>query len=529
VLEALLLSSLVLTLVFLLQWRFGFNWADEGWLWYGSQRTALREVPLRDFFSYDPGRYYWSAFVFKIFGGNGFFEQLVANYLFGTIGLTLTYMAMIHAGMGRWWRISILLLLGTISGFPRHKIYEQTLSLVAVAAVAFLFAAPQRLKRWLLLGVLTGLAAFIGRNSGLFCLIASVLAFGLLRRRRASPAVARVCTAFGAGIIIGYSPMIFMIVFVHNFFHPFFQSVLLTPHWAWSLPIPFPWHVHLHSLHGVDLLQARAVSWLCIAVPVTYAFLLWRAFRSDVQLSPVESLAVSASCAGAGFLFHAFYTADFFHIAQGVVAFVVAGGAFSTHLWHTGARRSSLAVFCLLAPLALACWIPMEPLFQYSRTKARAPDEVRRINIGGDNFDVPAKQAAVMETVANSFRNCGAHDGGFLAAPYYPGLYASLGTRSPLWDTYFLWHRDEETQKAEIAALQEYHTSLVLLNAASPMNGREGLKFENTNPMLLQYIVSHYARSDLKLPDGFDLYYSPQDCKNAVPTTLRESKRPSDD
>ncbi len=519
-----MLSSLVLITVFLLQWRYGFNWADEGWLWYGSQRTALAEVPLRDFFSYDPGRYYWSAFVFKIVGNNGFFEQLLANYLFATIGVALTYLAMLHAGMGGMWRLSILLLLGLVSGFPRHKIYEQTLSLLAVAAIAFLFAAPQRLKRWLLLGALTGLAVFVGRNSGLFCLIAGVIAFGLLSKRSSRPAVAPVCAAFGIGMILGYAPMIFMFIFVHNFFRPFFQSVLLTPHWAWSLPIPFPWHVHLNSLHGIDLLQARAVSWLCIAVPLTYALLMWRAVRSNTQLSPVESLAVGASCAGAGFLVHAFYTADFFHIAQGVVPFVVAGGAFSAHLWHTGARRSSLAVVCLLASLVLACWLPMEPLVQYFRAETRAPDGVRQINIGGDSFTVPVQQAAVMETVANLFRNCGAHDGGFLAAPYYPGLYAYLGTRSPLWDTYFLWHRPEEIQKTEIAALREYPTSLVLLNAASAMNGREGLKLENTNPNLLQYIVSHYQPSDLKLPGGFELYYSPQECKNAAPTTLPESK-----
>ena len=75
--EAVLLSAVASLTVFSLQWRYGFNLGDEGWLWYISQRTALGDVPLRDFFSYDPGRYYWTAGVFKLLGRSGFFEQLL--------------------------------------------------------------------------------------------------------------------------------------------------------------------------------------------------------------------------------------------------------------------------------------------------------------------------------------------------------------------------------------------------------------------------------------------------------------------
>jgi hypothetical protein len=89
VVEAALFSVAIASLVFALQWRYGFNWGDEGWLWYISQRTALGQVPVRDIFSYDPGRYYWTAAVFKALGKNGLFEQLVANYLFGAVGLVL--------------------------------------------------------------------------------------------------------------------------------------------------------------------------------------------------------------------------------------------------------------------------------------------------------------------------------------------------------------------------------------------------------------------------------------------------------
>src|SRR5439155_4875547 len=91
--EAFLLSFLVAGTVFLVQWRYGFNWGDEGLLWYISQRTALGQVPLLDFFSYDPGRYYWSAAVFKLLRRDGLFEQIVANDAFGLLGLIAAYIA----------------------------------------------------------------------------------------------------------------------------------------------------------------------------------------------------------------------------------------------------------------------------------------------------------------------------------------------------------------------------------------------------------------------------------------------------
>src|SRR5436305_1198625 len=125
--EAVLLGAAVSLTVFALQWRYGFLWSDEGWLWYISQRTALGQVPLRDFFSYDPGRYYWSAVVFKLSGSSGLYQQILADYLFAIVGVAIACFVMIRAGLHRSWRIAILLLLGVVIGFPRHKIYEQAL------------------------------------------------------------------------------------------------------------------------------------------------------------------------------------------------------------------------------------------------------------------------------------------------------------------------------------------------------------------------------------------------------------------
>jgi len=514
--EAVVASALVSLAVFLIGWRYGFNLGDEGWLWYVSKRTALGDVPYRDFFSYDPGRYYWSAAIFKLLRHDGFYEQLLANYLFAIIGLALVYFAMCRAEMTRTWRILVLLLIAIVIGFPRHKIYEQTWSLIATAAAAAVFRAPERMKRWLALGVVIGLAAFFGRNSGVFCLVAAGLSFLILEIRGHAPPLRKALGAVGLGILIGYLPVIILIAAVPGFRSPFFQSVLFTPHLAWSLPIPFPWRVHLRGLKGMDLLQARAVSWLCVAVPLTYAGLLLGGIRRRSALAGDEILAIAASCAGAGFLIHAFYTADFFHIAQGVVPFVVAAGAFSAHLWRRGEHRWSGFAFSCLLVLVAACWIPMEPAFAHLRSEAHPP-EAEQIAIHGRFFEVPREQAEIMRTAERAFKDCGAGDGGFFTAPYYPGLYAFLNTRSPVWDTYFLWPRSEEIQQAEIEALERNRTALVLLNREFAINGRESLKLSRTNPKLAEYVATHFEPSRENLPQGFELYFDPRQCSQIGP------------
>ena len=510
VIEAVIFGLLVAGTVFLVQWRYGFNWGDEGWLWYISQRTVLGQVPVRDIFSYDPGRYYWTAAVFKALGKDGLFEQLIANYLFGAVGLVITYIAMARIGVSRGWRVAILVLLGVVLGFPRHKIFEQSLSLVAAAGIAFILSGPDRMKRWFIYGVPAGLAAFIGRNSGLYFAIAAVLAFLLLRISGSRTASLRSVGALLGGIAIGYSPIFFMMLRFRGFASAFLDSVLLTLNWSWGLRIPFPWHSHASGLHGLDAWQLRAVSWLCLAVPITYALVVW--YGSRTHASRPLTLATGASLAGIPYLHHAFYHADFFHIAQGIVPFVVAGGVFSCHLWVQSRRRWSLACFSVLVLLVLACWLPMEPLAQHLRAKANAPQSVDGIKIDGRDFEVPAQQAQVMRAVDAAFHSCAAADGSFLEAPYYPGLYAFLKTRAPSWDVYYLWPRSDDVQKKEIAALIQNRTSLVLLNRDASFDGQEWLKIGNTNPKLVEYLSSEYARTRTKLPQGFELDVRPQSC-----------------
>jgi len=502
------------SLIFFAQWHYGFNWSDEGLLWYGSQRTALGEVPLRDFFSYDPGRYYWTAAVFKVFRGDGLFEQNMADDLFGLLGLLACYVAMSRLGINRAWRAAMLFLLAVMLGFPRYKIYEQVLSLFSAVGIAFLLSSRPNPRRWCIFGVLTGLAAFVGRNSGVYLAVAAILALMLLKSAGEKLHRGKLLAALSAGVIAGYLPMLYMLGRVKGFAAAFFQSLsVVNP--QIPLPIPFPWHRNAIGLHGLDLLQVTAVSLLCLIVPLMYGYLILRWWTAKANFDGAYRLACGASIAGLPYLHHAFSRADFFHIAEAILPFGLAAGAYAVHLWNLKKQRLALTVFLSSATLIVLAWLPREPAISYLRTVAKNPALVEQIEISGRNFEVPSFQAEIMRATRDAFQKCGCSNGNFLAAPHYPGMYAFLQTRAPFWEVYYLFRRNEDFQARHLDALVKNGTSLVLINPQATVDGLERLRIGGTYPKLLPYIRDHFQHLEtVPLPDGFEIYYLPGKCPN---------------
>ncbi len=66
----------------------GLNLADEGHLWYATLQTSAGGVPIRDFRSYDPGRYLWAAGCASLLG-SGIVGLRHANAVFQALGLFL--------------------------------------------------------------------------------------------------------------------------------------------------------------------------------------------------------------------------------------------------------------------------------------------------------------------------------------------------------------------------------------------------------------------------------------------------------
>ena len=486
----------------------GLGLADEGLLWYLSQRTALGELPIRDYFSYDPGRYYWSALLFKIFRGDGLFDQIVADYLFGLIGLFVAYLTMCRSGMSRAWRIATLVLLGVALGFPRHKIYEQTLSLIAVASVTFVLIDPTKWKRWFYFGIATGLAAFFGRNSGVYFVLAAIITVAWIRVVVGSFPRAKVIAAYIPGVVIGYFPMFAMVIGFKGFAAAFWQSILYTPKWQVPLPVPFPWRLHALGIYGNP---AIVTSILFILAPLAYALFLLYSLRLGprAHVDRAQLLVVGASISGVSYVHHAFSHADFPHLAQALPPLLLACGAFCQYLFGHG-KRLALVSFVALSGLVLISWLPWEPGLNYFRF----PGHFVKVEIHGKQFEVLKGDAQLMLAADAAYHHCGSLDGSFLAIPIYPGLYAFLKTRAPFRDLYLLSPRSEDFQNQSISALIKNRTSVALVNE-NPLGPLGERRLSRTYPLLLQYILTHFQRVNVTLPYGNEMYENPNYCGTA--------------
>src|SRR5437764_1613083 len=161
------LVALVLTgALFFVQRRIDWNPSDEGFLWYGAVRTAHGGVPLRDFRSYDPGRYYWAAAWAKVLG-DGILALRLSTALFQACGLFCGLLAARRTVKSRWGLALVgVLLLVWMS--PRHKLFEPAMTMAAVLVGVRLLERPS-LRRSFGAGVLVGLAGILGKNHGLYC------------------------------------------------------------------------------------------------------------------------------------------------------------------------------------------------------------------------------------------------------------------------------------------------------------------------------------------------------------------------
>lgn len=475
----------------------GFSLWDEGYLWYGVQRVMLGEVPLRDFMSYDPGRYYWSATLMKLWGDNGIMALRSAVAVFQALGLFVGLMLITRVAKKNvlYVLLSTIVLLAWM--FPRHKLFDISLSIFSISTLTMLIQNPTS-RRYFGAGMYAGLAAVFGRNHGMYCVVASIGAIIWLNIKCTSgPSLVKGCVIWVAGVITGYTPMLFMILLVQGFAVSFWDSILFLFEIKATnlpLPIPWPWLVNFNLLSLCDSIYHVLVGFFFIAIIIygTVA-IIWTVWKKveDKDISPVL---VATAFLALPYAHVAYSRADVSHLAQGIFPFLIACLTFLA----MQPAKLKWPLIILLCGASITVW-------KYNGWQCGGNERCTEIKVSSSLLEVNADTAnaiALLRMLAAQY----APDGqSFIVTPFWPGAYALLERRSPLWEIYALFPRSKTFEHTEIERIKTARPAFVMILDHS-IDGRDELRFRNTHPLTYQYIINNFERLPGTLNPAYHIY-----------------------
>jgi hypothetical protein len=477
-LQILALAISVVFVLFIWQGNKGFNLWDEGFFWYGAQRVMVGEVPIRDFMAYDPGRYYWSAAFMSLSGNNGIMTLRIAAALFQAMGLFVGLLLIARSEI-RQSLIYLLLSAITLGAwmFLYYKVYDITLSILLIGALTFLIQNPTS-KRYFVSGLCVGLAAIFGRNHSLYGVAGSIGSIVWLHIKRVnSPEFIKGLALWATGVGVGLTPILCMALIIPGFAAAFLESVrFLFEIKATNLPlqIPWPWLVDFASVPFGEAIREVLVGLFFIGIIVFgLVSVIWVVIQR-LYGKKVSPTLVAASFLALLYAHYAYSRADDAHLSFGIFPLLIGCLA----LLATQLAKVKWPLALILCGASLWVTIVHQPGWQ-SWTNRWA-----NIEISGDNLLIDPATASDVELLRKLAHQYAPEGRSFIAAPFWPGAYALMGRKCPMWEIYALFPRGESFQRDEIERIKMAKPGFVLIYDFR-LDGREALRFQNSHTLLL--------------------------------------------
>ncbi len=487
----------LLVTVSLFSWQcdIGFSLRDESYLWYGVQRVLAGEVPIRDFMSYDPGRYYWSALFLYLRGDDGVIATRIGIAAFQGIGLVVALWLLQPLEKEGWQRLIFIILASLVLlvwMFPRHKIFDVCISIFSIAALKFLLDKPS-LSRYYITGIYIGLIAIFGRNHavyGLFSFLAALvwIEYGHFFKKAFWVKIG----FFALGVVTGYMPMLLMIGFTPGFYEVFWEGVaeiFIQKSTNISIPIPWPWTVDYVGISLEEGLRQFFIGCAFIAILVfaiggpLHLVYSWFYKRT---VHPLLAVSVFLALPYAHF---AFSRAGLNHLCQGIFPLLI--GCFvwismRKDMWRWGGLVGFVG-------LSMFIMLPAHPLVKY----VRSPDRFTETRVTGDLLKIETEVFEEISFFQQRLEPVIKRGATFVVAPYYPGIYAILRKKSPLWEIYihFALRTSTDFQKKEISRIRDKQPEMIILSNA-PLDGMNERRYRYTHPLLYRYVKNNYRFSD---------------------------------
>lgn len=496
-------SCLATLLQFVWQGDKGFSLWDEGFLWYGVQRVLRGEVPILDFMAYDPGRYYWSAALLSVAGDNGIMSLRAAVAVFQSLGL-LVGLLLIAQSEKKEDKNSIFFWITSVSTlvvwmFPRHKIFDISLSILLIGALSFLVRNPIP-KRYFISGVCVGLVAVFGRNHGMYGAAANLGVIAWLNiKSRSDFGLLKAIVLWGSGIMVGFSPIIIMALLIPGFAVAFLEGIrFLFEQKATNLPlpVPWPWTVKFSAPYIGNVIHGVLVGIFFIGTLVFGVFsVMWVVYRR-LKEKPVPPALVASAFLALPYAHYAFSRADVGHLAQGIFPLLVG----SLVILSSAQAKFKWLLATILCVTSFWVAHVFHPGWQCLASK-----QCVNVEISGRDLQIDPDTASTIALLRQLTEKFSPDGQTFIATPFWPGAYALTERRSPMWEIYALFPRAEAFEKKEIERIKASKPGFVFVFDL-PLDGRNELRFKNTHPLTHQYILDNFERIPASQNTMYQIY-----------------------
>jgi len=505
ILSILLLSITAVLLPFLWQGHAGFNLADEGFLWYGAQRVVAGEVPIRDFMAYDIGRYYWSAAFMNLIGDNGIVALRVATAVFQAIALFIGLALLARHTKKQSYTFCFLAAITLVAwGYPQYKLFDTSLPILLIGVLAFLIEQPSS-RRYFFSGLLVGFVAVFGRNHGIYGVAGSLsIVIYLSVKREGGPSLISAFVSWVSGVVIGYLPVLVFLVIVPDFALAFWESILFLFEIKATnipLPVPWPWLAPFGHVPIFNVIREVLKGIFFIALVVFGVLGIIWVIRKRTLNEAVSPALIASAFLALPYAHYAYSRAEINHLALGVPPFLM--GILALLANQPAKIKWSFAM--LLCGASLWVMVPIHPgWYCYSS------QQCVETNIAGDNLKVDQMTSSVLWRLNFLAEKFAPGSRTFISAPFWPGAYAALKRKSPMWENYALVSRSVAFQQVEIERIKNANPGFAVIFDFA-LDGREDLRFRNTHPMIDQYIRNNFeSLTGPNASSGIQIYRSNQ-------------------
>jgi hypothetical protein len=215
---------------------------------------------------------------------------------------------------------------------------------------------------------------------------------------------------------------------------------------------------------------------------VSIVWVIWQ----RLQNRQVPPALVAAAFLALPYAHHAYSRAQAWHLAQGIFPLIIGCLVFL-------AAKPAILKWVLSVTLCVASvWAT---LVYHSGWQCREGKECVEVDVSGDILEMPPRTASDVRLLKDLAAKYASDGRSFVVTPFWPGAYALLERKSPMWEIYALRPRSTEFQLREIERIKLANPGFVLVTDF-PLDGRDELRFRNTHPEIYRYIEEEFQRVD---------------------------------